>query len=375
MATANETTEREPERRSRFGDDIVALAGELARLKETTKDVVVPTKDLMAVVEQGRILLEAPDLGRLPVTRWGHEQLAEKTGIPMRYYDQMNAAGLADLAAANVNAWLQKKDEDGKDRLLLRAADGHVRAVLSGHYRMLDNYDLAILTLERAKEHEAVVQQCALTDQRMYVKLMVPKFKEYLEFTKEEKAAHTWHEAGKDEVIPGLVVSNSEVGAGAFRVEPFLFRKACSNGLILEDKLYQIHMGREMDIGVQIFSDETRRLEDRALWSKVRDVIDSTFNPVVLKALVDKLRESRGQLIPEAQVTKAVDVIAKDFSMSKDKRDSLLAYFSKEGNSVFGLVNGITRLAQDYANADDQVALERYAGKVLSRPEIVVQIG
>lgn len=376
MAAANPETEREPVQGGRYGGRVVALAQELERLKATAKDVVVPTADLMAVVDHGRILLEAPDLGRLPVNRWGTEQLVEKAGkIPMRYFDDMTAAGLADLAAANVNAWLQKKSEDGKDRLLIRAADGRIRAVLSGHYRVLDNYDLAILTMERAKDHGAEIQECSLTDQRMYVKLVVPKYKEYLEFTDEEKRLHTWHEVmDKDEVVPGLVVSNSEVGAGAFRVEPFLFRRACSNGCIGEESLYRIHLGREMEIGVQIFSDETRQLEDRALWSKVRDVIDSTFNPAVLKVLVDKMRAARGQLIPVPEITKAVDIVAKDLTMSKEKRDSLLAYFSKEGNTVFGLVNGITRLAQDYASYDDQVALERYAGRVLARPEIVVQV-
>lgn len=375
MAAANPETEREPAQ-GRYGGRIIALAQELERLKSTAKDVVVPTADLTAVVDQGRILLEAPDLGRLPVNRWGTEQLAEKTGIPMKYWDAMTQAGLQELAAANANAWLVKKNEDGKDRLLIRAVDGHVRAVLSGHYRVMDNYDLAILTMERAKEHGAEIQECSLTDQRMYVKLVMPKYKEYLEFTEAEKKAHTWHELmDKDEVVPGLVVSNSEVGAGAFRVEPFLFRRACSNGCIGEESLYKIHLGREMEIGAQVFSDETRQLEDRTIWSKARDVIDSTFNPAVLKVLVDKMREARGQLIPEPMVTKAVDIVAKDLSMSKDKRDSLLAYFAKEGNSVFGLVNGITRLAQDYSSYDDQVALERYAGRVLNRPEIVIKVG
>lgn len=354
--------------------DIVSLANELERLKSTSVDVVVSTKDLKAVPEQGILTVEVSDLGKLPMTRWGHEQLAEKTGIPFRYYNQMTDAGLVDLAAANVNAWLQRRYDDGKDKLLVRTADSKVRAILSNRYRVLDNYDLAILTMERAKEHEAVIQRCDLTDQRMYLKLVVPKYKEYLEFTPEEKAAHTFHAAGEDEIIPGLVVSNSEVGSGAFRVEPFLFRTACSNGLISEASLYKVHLGRELDIGRLIYTDETRRLEDQYIWSRVKDVIDATFNPEVLKALVDKLRQARGLEIPEDQVPEVVDVVVKNVQLSKEHRDALLGYFAKEGNSVFGLVNGITRLAQDFEDADQQVELERYAGKVLYAPEIVVTV-
>ena len=352
--------------------DIVSLAQELERLRSTAVDAVVSTKELKAVPEAGVLTIEVPDLGNYPLTRWGHEQLAEKTGIPFRYYNAMLDSGLTELAASNVNAWLQKRDQDGNGKLLIRTVDKKVRAVLSNRYRVLDNYDLAMLAMERAKEHEAVIQRADLTDQRMYVKLVVPKYKEYLEFTPEEKAAHTWHSAADDEVIPGLVISNSEVGSGAFRVEPFLFRSACVNGVILESTLYQIHLGRELDLGKVIFTDDTRRLEDQLIWSKVRDVIDATFNPEVLRAIVDKLRATKGILIPEERIPSVVDTVVKDTQLSKEKRDALLTYFGREGNSVFGLVNGITRLAQDFENADDQVALERYAGKILAEPMLVV---
>ena len=348
---------------------IVELAQELERLRSTTKDVVVPTKSLRAVAEQGTVTIEIPDLGRLPLTRWGHEQLAEKTTVPFRYYNQMVDAGLADLAAQNVNAWLQKRHENGKEKLLIRSADSKVRAILSDRYRMMDSYDLAILTMERAKEHEATVQRCDLTDTHMYLKLVVPKYKEYL-----DQAGTEGVHVPEDEVIPGLVVSNSEVGAGAFRVEPFLFRGKCRNGMILEQKLYQVHLGHELDVGQLVFSDETRRLEDRVIWAKARDVIDSTFKPEVLKALVEKLRAARGMPIPDDKTAEVVDLVVKDAEISKEKRDDLLRYFAAEGASVFGLVNGITRLAQDYENADDQVNLERYAGRILYKPEIVVTV-
>jgi len=360
-----------PYRTSSGGDvDIVALAKELERLRSTAVDVVASTREVRAVPERDRgiLTIEVPDLGRLPLTPWGHEQLAEKTGIPIRYYNQMLSAGLVDLAAENVNAWLDRRE---RDKLLIRSADGKVRAVLSSRYRVLDNYDLAILTMERAKEHGAEILRCDLTDTHMYIKLVVPRYKEYLEFTPQEKAAHVWHEA-RDEVIPGLVVSNSEVGAGAFRVEPFLFRKACSNGVIAEEALYQVHLGREREIGRLVFSDETRRLEDQVIWSKARDIIDSTFSPDVLKALVDRLRASNGISIPEERSGQVVDAVVRNLQLSEEKRDSLLTYFAREGNTVFGLVQGVSRLAQDFPDPDRQVEVERYAGRVLYAPEIIV---
>jgi hypothetical protein len=62
-----------------------------------------------------------------------------------------------------------------------------------------------------------------------------------------------------------------------------------------------------------------------------------------------------------------VDVTATELTLSDEKKTDLLRYFSKEGDTVFGLVQGITQLAQDFEAYEDQVRLERYAGEVLEQ--------
>jgi len=355
---------------------IVDLAQELERLKATTLDVVAGTATLKAVTSNdgiiieetgenlGHLRLDIPDYGSYPLTRHGHEQLAEKTGIPFRYYERMQGARKYGLLADNVNSWLPFDH----DRRLIRIADGKVRAVLSDRYRVLDNYDLAMLVMERAKEHVAKVLESVLTETRMYIKLVVPEYTAKLDFTEEEKRDHTWHHAGDDEVIPGLVVSNSEVGDGAFRVEPFLFRSVCSNGVILEEGLYKVHLGSRLELGDLVFTDETRKLADRALWSKVQDIIDATFDEKLLKSVIAKFQATKEMRLEKPQ--EAFDVVVKDLTLSDEKRDQLLRFFGREGDTVFGLVNGITRLAQNFPdNPERQVELERYAGSMVSKPD------
>jgi hypothetical protein len=341
----------------RYGDDIVAMAQELQRLRDGSFDVVAPTASLKAIVTENwlpsqiratEVELEVPEHGAYPLTRHGHTQLAEKTGIPYRYYEAMRVTGMQDLLAANVNAWLAR--EKGNDRRLIRVADGHVRAVLGAMYRVLDNFDLAMLTMDRAKEHGAVVQQCDLTETRMYVKLTVPDFREAIK--------------RGDDVVGGLVVSNSEVGDGMFRVEPFLYRLVCSNGLIGTDALYKVHVGQRLEMGRLIYRDDTRRLADAALWSQVKDIIDATFDQTVLRELVLQLRGTTA--IEVEKPSEVTDAVVKDLSLSEKQRDALIRYFAKEGDTVYGLVNGITRLAQDFELAEDQVRLERYAGQIVA---------
>lgn len=334
--------------------EIINLAAELDRLKKTSLDVVSSTSMISAIEDGGTLKLDIGQYGKWPLNKIGSLQLAEKTGIPVKYYEKMLEEGMIDLTATNVNAWLSKQ----ADKRLIRIADGKVRAILSDRYRPIDNYDLAILTMERAKANGATVQNCELTDSRMYIKLVVPH-------TQEEVKAG-------DRVICGVVVSNSEVGQGAFRVEPFVYRVICKNGLIGTQSLYKIHIGGKLEVGlVNIYRDDTLRALDSGLWKQVRDIVDSTFNPKVQQAMIEQLRGS--QAIPIEKPQEAIDVTAKNLDLSDKAKLDLLRYFAKEGDTVFGLVNGITRLAQDYSDYDQRVSIERYAGEVLEKAMVVAE--
>ena len=348
---------------------IIELATELERQQKTSRDFVAPTNAIKAVELQAKdpnrneLNLDFGTFGKYGLTHHGSLQLADKCGIPRKYYEAMLAAGMVDLTAENVNRWIEKQS----DKRLIRVLDNRVRAILSDRYRVLDNHDLAMLTMTRAKEHNAQVQECQLTETRMYIKLVVPGYEQTLrESAKYRQGTHdrlAIEEA--DPVIPGLIVSNSEVGDGAFRVEPFVFRLVCSNGLIGTTSLYRIHLGRELSIGEQILKDDTRKAIDVALWGQVRDTIDATFDGKILTALVKRLKDAKEIHIDKPQ--EVVDVAARDLALSDEKKLDLLRYFGTD-TTQFGFVNAITRLAQDFNNYDDKIRLERHAGELLCAP-------
>jgi len=328
--------------------EIIDLAKELERLKATSHDVVMPSQLIQAVEDAGTLKIDLKNHGKWPLNHWGSLQLAEKAGIPAQYYHKMLDNGLVDLTAQNVNQWFKKQ----QDNRLVRIADGKVRAILSDRYRQLDNYDVAIRAMESAQKYGARVDRCELTETRMYVRFLLPGQ------TQELKPG--------DDGIPGLQISNSEVGAGAFRVEPFLFRVVCANGLIAPDSLYKIHIGGRLEVGELVYRDDTRRIMDQSVYHQVRDIIDSTFsNQETLRKLVEQLRGAAKITIQDPR--EVVDATAKDLDLSEEKKLDLLRYFAKEGDTVFGLVNGITRLAQDESDFDRRVDLERYAGERLEK--------
>jgi hypothetical protein len=256
-------------------------------------------------------------------------------------------AGKTELLADNINAWLCVKE-----RRLIRILDGKIRAILSDRYRILDNYDLVFLALDEFKKKETVeIYRVDLTETMLYLKAVDRTLTASI---KEE-----------DIVYGGLILRNSEVGASALKVEPFILRKACNNGLILQHSLKKIHLGRQtLEIGYIEWSDKTRELEDKALWSKVRDIIRATFDREVFESWVAKLKEST--TIKIEKPIEAVNNIVKLAGLTEEQKQKLLMHFSEP--TKYGLLNAITNVARDVKNPDEQVRLEEFGGKLLETP-------
>ncbi len=214
----------------------------------------------------------------------------------------------------------------------------------------MDNYDLLFLAMEEFRKKETVeIYKAEVTETMLYLKAIDKTLA--AEITRE------------DIIYGGLIIRNSEVGASAFRVETFILRKICSNGLIGEHSLKKVHLGKQtLEIGEIDWSDETRDLEDKLLWTKARDVIRQTFDRTIFQSWVTKLQESTE--IPIEKPIRAANNIAKLAFLSEQQKESLLAYFVE--HTKYGLVNAMTSVARDASNPDEEVRLEEAAGKVLN---------
>jgi hypothetical protein len=329
--------------------DLLGLVKQLERQKENSLDLIVDGSTLKAIPDENDgIRLAIPEYGEYLFTNWAHGQLADKLGIPRKYYERMKTKGKSELLAENINAWLGERE-----RRLIRILDGKIRAILSDRYRMMDNYDLLFLALDEFRRKETVeIYRADLTETMLYLKAIDRTL------TASIKA--------DDIVFGGLILRNSEVGASAFRVEPFILRKVCENGLILEHSLKKVHLGRQQETGEIDWSDETRMLEDKAFWSKVRDVIKATFDGRIFESWIKRLRESVWVGIEKP--VKVVEKIAESLEFSEEKKNQLLMYFSE--HTKYDLVNAVSRLARDMKDTDEQVRLEEFSGRLLASEEL-----
>ncbi len=339
------------------GMTLTQLAHELERQQRTKRDYLAPEPHLQLAIAtpQPFVALAVGTVGSFAVQPYAHAQLAEHLGIPRAYYDRLLSTAPA-LLATNVNHWLTVSPA----RRLIRTLDGTVRAYLSERYRPLDHVDLAEAVLPVLLDDAAVeVVSCQVTATRLYIKVTTPRL------TAEVQPG--------DVVQAGLVVSNSEVGAGSVRVEPLLYRLVCKNGAILNDvALKKAHLGRvqgDGDAAIQaLLSDATKALNDRAFWNTVRDVVRSMLQEVQFQQRVAQWRDATTQTIAGDPV-QVVEVTAKRFGLNETERGQVLRHLIEGGMlNRYGLANAITQTSQEVDDYDRATDLERLGGQVITLP-------
>jgi hypothetical protein len=340
------------------GKTLVGLATEIERQAKSKRDFVAPTKKLAMVVERDNgapvTAMDIAGQGVFPIQEIAHEQIATRVGIPQKYYERLNIEA-PELLAINVNHWFQTKPE----KRMVRTLDGKHRAFLSDRYRALDYVDTAETVLPIIEEMGCRVESAELTERRLYVKAVTEKV--------------TFEIKKGDVVQAGIVVSNSEVGLGSVKVEPMIFRLVCLNGMVAADaSIRKYHVGRGHDAGdlaEEFFRNETRVADDRAFWMKVQDVVRGAFRKEVFERLAQKMMDSTQDVI-DADPVEVVEVVQKKFQLTDKERSGVLTHLIKGGDlSRYGLLNAVTRAAQDVDSYDRSTELERIGGVVLELPK------
>ena len=334
------------------GKSLLELATEIERQAESKRDFLADSRDVRYYADTD--LLAVGSVGEFKPTEGFHDQLATGLDIPKKYYDRMMDQA-PELLETNVNHWFRASPA----RKMIRTLDNKARAFLSEKYRPLDNVDLMQVALPVLQRQDLRVVSCEVTDKKLYLKAISPKVS---------------HEIAKGDVVQsGIVISNSETGAGSLSIEPLLYRLVCTNGMIANDsRMRKSHVGRGMkdfEGAVEFFRDETRAADDKAFWMKVRDTLEHAFNEIDFAAIVQKMMVAKEDRILGDPI-KVVELAKKDFQWTDTEHRGVLTHLLASGDmNRFGLVNAITRTAQDMPSYDRATEFERLGGRVLEMPK------
>lgn len=339
------------------GLTLTQLAQKLESEKGQTKDMIVSTGAMELAPYNGSMQLDVNGQGSFPLRPLVHDQIADHTKIPLKYYKKMQEEA-PELLADNVNTWFRKNP---KPRML-RTMAGTGRALLSNRYLRVENHQIAEVALNALVAGGMRVSQIVstnVTEQRLYIQAIMPGL---------EATVKGSRRVG-DIVQGGVVISNSEVGMGRVDVSEFDYLLACLNGMVTGKLLKKTHLGGVLEDDDALLKDDTRRTMDNALMLQIRDMITAAVSPERFQKRVEKMSALTSSEI-KGDPTKAIEAIATVLGpavgLTENDQGSILNALVRGGDvSAWGLINAVTAQANTETDYDRAVTLEAAGGKLL----------
>jgi hypothetical protein len=251
--------------------------------------------------------------------------------------------------ATNVNEWFHRNPE----RRLVRTLDGRARAFLSDRYQRIDNAEIAEVALPvLASIPDVQIVSSQITEHRMYIQAVSPRLEG------EVKKG--------DAVQAGVIISNSEIGMGSVSVQPVIWRLICLNGMISQDGAFKAyHVGRRIEDSAELWADDTRKADDRAVLLKVRDMVATAVERVSFQKRLDQMRGLTEAKV-EGNPVKLVEVLSKRIGANETEQGGILRSLIEGGDlSAWGVLNAVTAQAHT-ADYDRAVEFEAAGGQLLN---------
>jgi len=272
--------------------------------------------------------LEVAKLGHdvWPFSDLAMSQFCQKLDIPVRYFrrlpDEMK------ILVANHDLKRLKGTS-----FFVRGKGQWIRAFLSAEYVAYNNSEIAQTAESLLRNGALDVKSFVLEETHMFLKIISEDIVD--------------RESG---LKAGIMIGNSEVGAGSVSVEPFVFRKPCTNDLIVsrEKSFRHAHI----------------HLTAHELTRRMAEAVSEGFR--VASSVLDAFLKTR-----EVKVVDPLEVIrkiAEERQFSQKITDEVVSSYMVEPESNwFGVINSFTNAAQKLGPIQ-RIEMERFAGTLLEAP-------
>lgn len=260
----------------------------------------------------------------------GH--LCGKLQVPSRYFTRLVDAGLKPLAAENINAWLT---EDEKRKFMLRQYDGHIRGVLSGSYSQYDAPEILNSVRDVFGDGRFTLKGSFINEERLHVRLVE---QEMLPIDGED-------------LFAGITIDSSDVGRSGLYASFLIYKQVCTNGLKIAQSKAEIFRQKHIGITSEEFKagleDGFKLFDDLKI--EVAEMIEQT-RKIPLSGDIEEMQKKLKE-----QTKLSEDDVVEVFDLMGSKYD----------NNMWGLINGITEVAQKFT-LERRLELETMAGQMLA---------
>ena len=292
-----------------------------------------------------------------PLTESGLNSLRLFTDIPSSMISYMKDRDYSDDLVRYLNDDLNRREKEwngkGKDAREFRVRVRHddagndiIRAIVSERYGVIDNHEALDMIVDALPSLDDALASHLFNDgDDIYGNVLLPD--------------RMKSEPDSDYGV-GIAFRNSEIRNSTFKISPFLFRAICLNGMIWgrmnsEIQINQKHLGKIDTVDLQ---QQVRHAIAVAL-TQGNDML--TLLGYSKQVKVDNVLPVIAQICRDEKLT-----VAQGKLWHKGYLDSLhetTGHFNDK--TAFGIVNGLTRSAQDY-NASTRENMETIASKILS---------
>jgi hypothetical protein len=342
-------------------------------------DEVVPARNLYA--RGGRLMIRGagepvlgahgvttPLAGEFVISPTFEQGIADKLKIPQVYLRRIREAGRTDLFDRNVNAWLEETPDT---KYLVRCWRGHhggpgvARALLSDTYKIINNYDLMLATLDGLRQVKGRFDITTdLSERRMYVRIRARDITAAAPYLVHDYRSPLGTRAyGRDEplVDAGAIILNSEVGASRYSISPHYVFRVCTNGMtIVKDAKNLVHRGERLPAGIVTWSDDTRRAEMNLVAKKTRDTVRTFLDVDFMLAKLHDVARDAG--IPITDPAATLEHVATKNAYTDTEAATILAHFTTGADlTAGGVLHAVTSTAQTLQHPDRAAHLEATA--------------
>ena len=268
-----------------------------------------------------------------PLSQLATGHLCGKLKVPSRYFTRLVDAGQKELAAENINVWL----EDDARKFLLREYDGRIRGVLSGSYSVYDAPEILKTVAEVFDPNEFKLKGSFINEERLHVRLCETKMMD----------------VDGEDLFAGITLDSSDVGRAGLSVKFFIWKQVCTNGLVIAKSSAQLFKQKHIGITSEDFAEGLR--EGLETFHELKAEIAASIN------------ETR-QIPLKEDIEELIEDIQNKTALSEESAYEVLNLVDKNyKRNQWGLINGITEIAQQFT-LERRIELETIAGNMLRLP-------
>lgn len=272
------------------------------------------------------------------MTRYAMGQLCNKIGVPVRYLDKCISEGMLDLAADNVNAWLQDYNKD----LFIREYNGKIRGILSDRYMTLDTPEILDVITSVVDGSQYSTKGFHISPERFHARII----------------QNDMMNVGGEDLFAGIQIDSSDVGRSTLTVRFMIFKQVCTNGLCIAKSDGVLFNQRHIGINIDDF-----RCEFRESMKRIPELVDN-FTSIVEESRKPDPKYSI-ERFTEQELAEFTGSLKLKTRLSDDSVGKVIQFMQEKYSPTrWGLINSITEVAQDFT-LERRVELEKFAGDLL----------